>query len=282
MTIKQLKRVFFSELNNLYADNEIDSFFYILTKAYFNKERVDIALELNNEITISKQFHEAINALKEQIPIQYIIGKTVFYDLEFKVSKDVLIPRPETEELVDWIIKSMAKKKQSKPKIIDMGTGSGCIAISLAKNIEFANITALDVSNNALLIAKENAINNNVDIHFIKADILNLKITDNPLFDIIVSNPPYVRNKEKNKMKDNVLKNEPHLALFVSDENPLLFYNAIADFAILNLVKDGLLFFEINQYLAKETKSLLLKKGFSEIELKKDIYGNYRMIKAKR
>ena len=279
MTIKQLKRVFTSELNHLYPQTEIDSFFYILSEKILSLKRFDIALKLNEEIAIPQKFHDALNKLTQQKPIQYILGKTEFYGLNFKVNSNVLIPRPETEELVDWIIQDCTNTTQNK-KIIDIGTGSGCIAISLAKNVKNSDVTALDVSEKALEIAKYNAQNNDVKVSFILDDILSLKSQNFEKFDVIVSNPPYVRNLEKEEINDNVLKNEPHLALFVEDNDALIFYNAIADFALKNLTKNGQLYLEINQYLGKETVALLENKGFLKIELKQDIFKNDRMIKA--
>lgn len=283
MTIKQLKRVFNSELTNLYPQNEIDSFFYILSEEYLDLSKVDIALNFNDEIKIPKTFHLALNQLTDQKPIQYIIGKTEFYGLNFTVNSHVLIPRPETEELVDWIIKDRNNyfSNSSKINILDIGTGSGCIAISLDKNIINSKVYAVDISKKALETAQKNSSNNKTNVEFIEKNILNddTQILSDK-FDIIVSNPPYVRNLEKQEIQANVLKNEPHLALFVTDDNPLLFYDAICNFAIKNLTSSGVLYFEINQYLGKETTDLLHQKGFKNIELRKDVFNNDRMIRA--
>lgn len=278
MTIKQIKRVFTSELSSIYPVTEIDSFFNILSEEYLGLNRVDLALKFNDNIKIPKKFHDALNDLVDQKPIQYILNKTTFYGLDFIVNIDVLIPRPETEELVDWIIND--NKSIKNLNILDIGTGSGCIAISLAKNLDKSNVTALDISKQAIKTANKNADNNKVFIDFIEEDILNSNYQFTNKLDVIVSNPPYVRDLEKQEINDNVLKNEPHLALFVSDENPLLFYNAIADFSLKNLKENGILYFEINQYLGKETVDLLKIKGFKNIILKKDIFNNDRMIKA--
>jgi release factor glutamine methyltransferase len=221
-----------------------------------------------------------LEQLKLEIPIQYLLGKTSFYGLDFEVDSSVLIPRPETEELVEWILESQKSKvKSQKLRILDIGTGSGCIAISLAKNISEAQVFAIDVSEKALATAKKNAEKNKVELTLIAQNILR---TDDlgQQFDIIVSNPPYVRNLEKQEIKKNVLDNEPHLALFVEDGDALMFYRKIAGLAQKNLAPNGQLFFEINQYLAKETLALLTEMGFKNIELRKDIYGNDRMIKA--
>ncbi|MCF6350440.1 MAG: peptide chain release factor N(5)-glutamine methyltransferase [Flavobacteriaceae bacterium] len=277
LNLKQLKKTFESELTTLYPKTEIESFFYILMETFFNLKRIDIALNSELEIKVPLKFHKAVNDLVNQKPIQYIIGETEFYGLPFKVNKDVLIPRPETEELVHWIITNC--NFNTRFKILDIGTGTGCIAISLAKKILNSEIYALDVSKKALEVAKVNAKINNVNIVFIEQDILNTQNFENTVkFDVIVSNPPYIRNLEKKEINANVLNNEPHLALFVTDENPLLFYDAIANFALKNLIKNGKLYFEINQYLGRETIDLLTVKGFKNIVLQKDIFKNDRML----
>ena len=279
MLVQQFKKYFISELSNSYPETEIQSFFNILIEFKLNLSRVELALQPMIEFNVTDLdfFQKALKGLKKQLPIQHIIGETEFYGLLFRVNKNVLIPRPETEELVNWIIEE--HKRSSTLKILDIGTGSGCIAISLAKNLINAEVFALDVSSKALITSKLNAEINNVAIQFIEADILTLSKLPNT-FDIIVSNPPYVRELEKEQMQQNVLANEPHLALFVKDENPLLFYNAIADFAKNHLIKNGNLYFEINQYLGKQTIKLLQSKSFKNIQLKKDIFGADRMIKA--
>ncbi|WP_372802536.1 peptide chain release factor N(5)-glutamine methyltransferase [Lutibacter sp.] len=282
MQIQEFKQLFFKELSEIYPQTEIQSFFNLLIKHQLKMDRVEIALHPN--IIIDKValafLQNALTTLKKHIPIQYIIGETEFFGSPFKVTNEVLIPRPETEELVHWIIKDHLDKVQnSKLKILDIGTGSGCIAVSLAKNLPNTSVYALDISKEALKVAEENSLKNNVAIQFITEDILSLKKLPHQ-FDIIVSNPPYVRELEKNQMQQNVLGNEPHLALFVKDENPLVFYDKIADLAKIHLKKNGTLYFEINQYLGEETVQLLHQKGFKEIQLKKDIFEVNRMIKA--
>lgn len=282
MQVLQFKNQFTSELKEFYPETEILSFFNILIEFKLNLSRIEIALQPNTEIIESdlEFLTKALNDLKKQIPIQYIIGNTEFCGLTLNVNPHVLIPRPETEELVDWIIElTKYQKLKTESKVLDIGTGSGCIPISLAKNLPNAIISAIDISSEALNTAKENAKLNKVSINFIEKDILNT--TDLPeLYDIIVSNPPYVRELEKSEMHKNVLDHEPHLALFVDDNNPLLFYTKIADLAKNHLCKNGILFFEINQYLGKKTVELLSSKGFKNIELKKDMFGVDRMIKA--
>lgn len=281
MTIKHYRDYFIQELTPLYDVGEAESFFYLTLEAKHQLQRVDLALQPDLDFSESelKIWSFILDQLKKEIPIQYILGVTNFYGLEFEVNSAVLIPRPETEELVDWIIQS--SKVQSKFKILDIGTGSGCIAISLAKNLSNAEVFALDVSEKALATAKKNAELNQVTIQFIHQSILEIEDLAQE-FDIIVSNPPYVRELEKQEIRNNVLDNEPHLALFVEDNDALIFYRKIAQLAQKNLKLKGQLYFEINQYLGKETLNLLLEMGFKNTELRKDIYGNDRMIQCSK
>ena len=247
-------------------------------------KRIDIALQpelvfLASELEI---WNSILEQLKREIPIQYLLGTTHFYGLEFEVNENVLIPRPETEELVDWIIKSQKSEVRNKKlKILDIGTGSGCIAISIAKNLPNAEVFALDVSEKALATAKKNAELNQVQVQFICQSILETEDLGQQ-FDVIVSNPPYVRHLEKQEIKKNVLDNEPHLALFVADDDALIFYRKIAQLAVKNLSQTGQLYFEINQYLGQEMLSLLQEMDFKNSELRQDIYGNDRMTKSTR
>jgi release factor glutamine methyltransferase len=288
MLLKTYRTTFIQELSTLYDDQEIESFFYLILEQFHTKNRVDLALHPDMEMDAMQllRWESVLSELKNEKPIQYILGETEFYGIPFLVNENTLIPRPETEELVEWIIKSTNYEIQStKLRILDVGTGSGCIAISLAKNISNAAVSAIDVSEKALATAKKNAEINKVIVDFICADVLKLLTFDFRLsekFDIIVSNPPYVRNLEKAEIKPNVLEYEPHLALFVDDNDALLFYRKIAQLAQKNLSENGMLFFEINQYLGKETVELLEDLGFKNIELKKDIYGNDRMIRSTR
>lgn len=282
MYLKEYKIQFIKELSSIYDEHEIDSFFYILLEAFHQMRRVDLAINQDIELDTMQllQWETVLSQLIEQKPIQYILGETEFFGLPFYVNENTLIPRPETEELVDWIInESKVKSQKSKVKILDIGTGTGCIAISLAKNLPNAEVYALDVSEKALAIATKNANRNEVEITFLNQSILE---TDDlgQQFDIIVSNPPYVRNLEKQEIKKNVLDFEPHLALFVEDDDALLFYRKISQLAQKNLSENGMLFFEINQYLGKEMTALLENYKFSSIELRKDIYGNDRMIRG--
>ena len=282
MLLKQYKNHFFEALNSVHDANEIESFFFILIEYLHNLKRIDLALNPDFEISDEEvlKWEAIISDLKTEKPIQYSIGETWFYDSKFYVNEHTLIPRPETEELVDWIIKThKSKDKIDKLAVLDIGTGTGCIPISLKKNIPQAEVFAIDVSEEALKIAHKNAETNRVVVNFILQNILETKDL-NQNFDVIVSNPPYVRNLEKQEIKKNVLEFEPHLALFVEDTDALLFYRKIAQLALKNLTANGLLFFEINQYLGKETVELLETLGFKNVELKKDIYGNDRMIKC--
>ena len=281
MLVKTLRKYFNEELLGYYPDTEVTSFFHLLCENLLNLTRVDISLNLY-QVVSGKKYHKfqiAIERLKTYEPIQYIIGETEFYGLNIKVNNSVIIPRPETEEFVDWIIKE--NKTKNEIKILDIGTGSGCIAIALAKNFKNAKVYALDVSQEALGLANISATNNEVDIEFIQYDILKKGLEFKDLkFDIIVSNPPYVRNLEKDLMQDNVLKHEPHLALFVNDDDPLLFYKAITEFSKKHLFKNRQLYFEINEYLGKATKTLLENSNFKQVELRQDINQKDRMLKG--
>lgn len=280
MKIKQYRTQFIQELAPFYDAYEAESFFYLILEEKHKLRPIDVAL--NHELIFSESeiwvWNSLLAELKKEVPIQYLMGKTNFYGLDFEVNENVLIPRSETEELVEWIVNENLKtQKFKKLKILDIGTGSGCIAISLAKNIPNARVFALDVSKEALKTARKNAENNHVDVTFIHQSILEIEDLKND-FDVIVSNPPYVRNLEKKEIKKNVLNYEPHLALFVEDHDALIFYRKIAEIAQKNLSENGQLFFEINQYLGNEMKDLLQKMNFKNIELKKDIYGNDRMV----
>jgi release factor glutamine methyltransferase len=302
MELNALKTYFINSLKGYYPNEEIASFFFIATEFYLGYKRIDVSLNANEVVSSESynQFQDLMEQLKTYKPIQYILGETDFFGLPFKVSESVLIPRPETEELVDWIIKchselacteqsrSVEESKDKQIKILDIGTGSGCIAISLAKHIPNAKVYALDVSSEALKIAQQNSQQNKADVTFIQADALNKETTMLSLskheaqFDIVVSNPPYVRELEKELMHDNVLNYEPHLALFVDDDNALVFYKAIAELSQHLLRKNGLLFFEINEYLGAQMKALLSENQFQNIELRRDINQKDRMTKAQK
>lgn len=284
MRLKELHTTFLQTLKEWYDAEEINNFFFMLTEHFFAIGRVQLALRPDTEISEidGERMKNALADLTNEKPIQYIIGVTHFYDLELEVNQYTLIPRPETEELVDWICKDFAAENK-KCTVLDVGTGSGCIAISLANSLPDSKVYAVDISDGALETAYRNAKRNHAQVNFSKVDILQEEaipgITNGEL-DILVSNPPYVRELEKELMQRNVLDFEPETALFVSDDNPLLFYNRIAEVGAKLLKVGGALYFEINQYLAEETKECVHNHGFVDVELKKDIFGNYRMLKA--
>ncbi len=281
MLLREIKNIYHSELDAFYPKDEVDSFFYLVIEHYLDLERFVLALNPDLVITKTEEqpLFEALSQLRLERPIQYILGGTQFMDLELMVNENVLIPRPETEELVRWIIGDYEVSEIEEINILDIGTGSGCIAISLAKFLKNAQVKALDVSDKALEVAKQNALLNEVKVEFIQADIL-IDVLLKEKYDIIVSNPPYVRRLEKNKIKLNVSENEPDIALFVEDNEPLVFYQKIIEFAKTNLKKEGWLYFEINQYLGEETKALF-ENDFTEVVLHKDMFGNDRMLKGK-
>jgi release factor glutamine methyltransferase len=281
MNVKTLKNHFSAELSGIYPSEEIQSFFSILSEKYLCMSRLELAI--NSEMVlsevVSEKYKEAILRLKKHEPVQYIIGETEFFGLRFNVNKHTLIPRPETEELVDWILAETNTQNPKPRTILDIGTGSGCIAISLAKNLPGSSVSAIDISEEILLIAKQNALINEAEVNFERLDILQTR-TLSKVYDVIVSNPPYVRNSEKNKMQPNVLEYEPDTALFVSDQDPLLFYRKIARLAKQYLTTNGSMYFEINEYLGEDMLLMLKDTGFETVQIKKDFFGKDRMIKC--
>ncbi len=279
-TIKTIQDLFKEELKMIYPQREIESIVYILLEHLLNYSKIEIQLNKNEKIeqNIFDQITSALRDLKKSIPIQYIIGETEFYDLTFKVNKHTLIPRQETEELVHAII---TENKTASPKILDVGTGSGCIPVVLACNISGANVSSIDISEGAIVMAKENATLNNVAIDFYHRNFLKWEeYSWDKGYDIIVSNPPYVKESEKELMEDNVLTYEPHTALFVDDNDPLIFYKRIAEFAKVHLKKGGKLYFEINEALGQEMIELQESLGLSSVRLMKDLNGRDRMTSA--
>jgi len=278
MNIKQLEEYFVEQVTSTYDIEEARSLFYIITEQLLGWGRSYILMNSTREVDANQlnRYKDILSELRTGKPLQYIFAETSFYGLKFKVSPAVLIPRPETEELVDWILNTFTHQQSAPDKILDIGTGSGCIAISLKKHLDKTEVSALDVSADALIIAQKNAALNEVMINFLNEDILHFHNDEN--YDLIVSNPPYVKEDEKPEMHQNVLDHEPHLALFVTNERPLLFYETIADFATKHLRKGGNLFFEINEYLGQETVAMLKQKGFIDIILRKDMQGKDRMI----
>lgn len=283
-TLKAIAEIFRKELSDLYDVKEIDSLFNMAIADIANISAARIKAFPEHEAS-DEQFQyiiKLINELKTGKPIQYILGHAEFFGLTFNVNPSVLIPRPETEELVEWILLSV-KDQKSVNHILDIGTGSGCIAISLKKNLSEVSVSAIDISEDALKTAEENAKINNVDLIFIQADILDtVHEVERPKYDIIVSNPPYVTLEDKEHMHTNVTDFEPHTALFVPEDDPLVFYKAIAEFAVKNLEIGGLIFFEINESYGEQIVELLKDKSFNNIELRKDLSEKDRMIKAIR
>lgn len=274
-TVKYIKE----SLRPYYPESEISGFTRIIIE-YLTGKSYASNIANNTEFSSLQlsRLEETLKRLKQQEPIQHITGKTEFFGLQFFVNQDTLIPRPETEELVELILDG---NKESGYSVLDIGTGSGCIAIALARYLKESEVEAWDFSERALTVAKENAKLNKVDVNFSQIDVLSDYPTDKR-YHIIVSNPPYITESEKEEMEDNVLQYEPHSALFVPDNQPLLFYERIADIALQLLNNEGKLYFEINRAKGKETTEMLAAKGFSNIELLKDMSGNDRMISAKR
>lgn len=267
-----------TQLSKMFTLGEIRVFTTLILKEVSNLSFSDIIACKFKDLSDNEKQNiiSIVKRLLNNEPIQYILGKTEFYGLEFKVSPAVLIPRPETEELIEWIL---LETKKINPHILDIGTGSGCIAIALAKKMQYATVDAWDISESALEIARQNAITNNVSVEFSNVDVLK-SLSLRKYFDIIVSNPPYIKESEKEKMEKNVLDYEPHEALFVANNDALIFYNRITDIAKENLNENGVLYFEINRANGEEIVQMLKRKGLMNIELKKDISGNNRMIRA--
>ena len=266
-----------NELLGVYPDREAQSIIFILFENFYGLRRIDVMMDKAIADFDQVKYNQAIERLKKAEPIQYVLENAWFLDRQFYVNSSVLIPRNETEELVQMIISN--HKNDSSLNIIDLGTGSGCIAISLKLALPNANVYALDISKEALEIAKKNAQNLGVEINFLNAD-MRVEISDLPTFDIVVSNPPYVTMSEKKVMNTNVLAYEPHLALFVEDTHPLEFYEAIADFGESRLNPQGKLYLEINEHLGPETATMLQQKGYSNVEIIQDIHSKNRMISA--
>ncbi|MCH7397938.1 peptide chain release factor N(5)-glutamine methyltransferase [Belliella sp. DSM 107340] len=275
MNLRSLFSQYSQKLQAIYDKQEAESLVFWLFEAFLKKGRSEILRDEFIE-SVPQELDEALSQLLEKKPIQYILGTAPFYGREFKVNSSVLIPRNETEELVHLIIK---ENKRLNLRILDIGTGSGCIPISLALEIPSSKVYALDVSKEALAVAEENAEQHEARVEFFQIDVLNEEIPVNEL-DIIVSNPPYVCESEKSLMHENVLQFEPHLALFVSDEDPLIFYKVIAHKAKLHLKIGGKIYFEINEALGNATKELLVELGYSQVEVLEDLNGKERMVKA--
>ena len=273
-----------TELESIYDEEELYAIFELVCEFYLNYTKTDTRLNFQNNLNQSDvlKIYDAAKALKTGEPIQYILGEADFYNLKFKVNSSTLIPRPETEELVDLIIKSQTTNNLETINILDIGTGSGCIPIALKKNIPNSKVTGIDISDQALEVAKSNAVKNNVDIEFLNLDILS---NYQPLYiyNVIVSNPPYVLNSESAQMDERVLNFEPHLALFVENNDPIIFYKRIIDLCNKHLAEKGVLYFELNPMYALEVKNYAnTSKIFNFTELSQDMSGKTRFLKAQK
>jgi release factor glutamine methyltransferase len=278
MNFKELEQEFINELSSVYQKEESEALLIMVLEYLTGWSRMKVLTYPDLELTAlqDSELRQITSALKEGEPIQYLLAEAWFYGLKFKVNSSVLIPRPETEELVHWILADTLKTKQLR--VLDVGTGSGCIAVSLKKMNPLFEVDAMDISSDALAVAAENAASNEVGVNFIAHDIKSYE--SEVKYDLIVSNPPYIKENERPAMHINVLLHEPHLALFVTDEDPLIFYRTIAEFAVSNLNTEGQLYFEINEYLSVETSEMLYAKGFKRVELRHDMQGKPRMIRC--
>jgi release factor glutamine methyltransferase len=282
MKYKALKQQFNRSLATLYDEYESSSLFFIALQKVEAYTRMQFLEMQQQEVPESAviALMTILEELKTGKPIQYILQEAWFYKMKFKVNPAVLIPRDETEELVDLIIRDEKLGGESSKRLLDIGTGSGCIAIALKKNLPSIAVSAMDVSEEALAVAKINAKDHDLTIQFILADVLNYASAE--VFDIIVSNPPYVKDDERDAMHKNVLTYEPHTALFVSNNDPLIFYRAIATLALKNLKQGGRLYFEINEFLGLEMLALMTSLGFHDIKLHKDLQLKNRMLSCVR
>jgi release factor glutamine methyltransferase len=294
MTWKEQYQQLSNALCSIYEKPEADAMANMVME-WITKSKWKTKIEQELSVDDVKQLYTIEQQLLSHRPVQYVLNEAWFYGLQFQVNESVLIPRPETEELVDWIVKEVRSiqktaENENDPdilplspyvSILDIGTGSGCIPISIKKNIPGANISAIDVCSEALHTAISNAIMHDTDINFQLLDFLDEgKWNQFGKYDIIISNPPYIKNSESKGMSEHVLQYEPHKALFVPDDDALLFYRKIAGFAVDHLQPNGALYVEINQQLGQETVDLFLQKGFATVELRKDMSGNNRFIKA--
>ena len=281
MTFQDIRFDFRQKMTDLYDVSEIETLFFMGFEALFSKKKIDFVLHPNETLSVEnlQKWNQFLLELMQGKPIQYILGITEFYGLPFIVNENVLIPRPETEELIDWILKDYQQKDEIS--ILDIGSGSGCIPIVLNAKMPQAKIVSWDVSEKALETAQKNNQLNKTKVAFELKDIL--KVENIPFsVDVMVSNPPYVQIGEQAAMKKNVLDFEPHLALFIPENDPLLFYRKIGTLAWQHLNENGALYFEINQYLGNETMELLRAIGFQNLELRKDFRNNDRMLRARK
>lgn len=282
--LSDLYEFYKSELSSIYDNDELYAIFELVCEHYLGYSKTDTRLNFNGNLNQSDvlKIYDTAKALKTGIPVQYIFGEAHFYNLKFKVNSSTLIPRPETEELVDLIIKAQTTNNSKPITILDIGTGSGCIPITLKKNIPNSKVTGIDISEQALEVANTNALKNNVDVDFFNLDILsnNQKLNT---YNLIVSNPPYVLNSEAKQMDARVLEHEPHLALFVEDTDPIIFYKRIIDLCTRHLEENGYLFFELNPIYANDVKNYANdSKIFNFTEIMQDMSGKERFLKAQK
>lgn len=270
---------FKKKLGALYPVREIENLFYWVCEDQFELQKFQVKMG-DKRLTESEllSVRAIVKRLEQKEPIQYVLGTTEFYNCKIKVDENTLIPRPETEELVDWVLDNVSKDQT----VLDIGTGSGCIPIALKKAVSTLTVSGLDISANAITMARESAKLNDVNVDFVQMDILNPNLEELKMYDVIISNPPYVLESDKKEMNENVLSYEPHLALFVADQEPLLFYIAIAKIGLTQLNPNGLLFFEIHENFGKETIEMLENLGYQNVVLLEDMQGKDRMIRCVR
>ncbi|WP_207426234.1 peptide chain release factor N(5)-glutamine methyltransferase [Pedobacter sp. SYSU D00535] len=287
MTLAEIESIYIEQLPPMYERDEAKNLAGMAIEHVCGLSRSFIMLHKAHELTMKEETSliRVLDELRFGIPLQYVLGEADFYGLKLKVNSSVLIPRPETEELVHWVIQDYQTLPESLDKdygisVLDIGTGSGCIPIAIKKNLPHADVSAFDISDGAIETAIQNAVSNQTEVHFFKADVLDTHLNLLPLtFNVIISNPPYIMESEKEQMHKNVLDHEPASALFVPNDDPLVFYKRIADFSLKHLNAGGALFLEINERLGSAMFEMLNSKGF-EVELRKDAQGKDRMVKA--
>ncbi|MGN6490591.1 MAG: peptide chain release factor N(5)-glutamine methyltransferase [Agriterribacter sp.] len=282
MTLQEAYRLACNTLAVLYDNREAANIASLVMEHISGYNRMDRLMHAHQPITSSQhtQLQHYLSLLSKHTPVQYVLQEAWFYGMVLYVNENVLIPRPETEELVDWMIQDEKNRQATKPRILDIGTGSGCIPIALKKNLPLAEVHAIDISRGALEVAKRNATQQDAPVEFYEMDILQQQTVTLPVFDIIVSNPPYIPQSDKATMHNNVLQHEPHLALFVKDDDPLLFYRAIAAFAKRHLAVNGAIYLELHEMLGPDTAALFSLAGFTHTQLRKDMQGKDRMLKV--
>ncbi|WP_342644304.1 peptide chain release factor N(5)-glutamine methyltransferase [Mucilaginibacter sp. CSA2-8R] len=281
-TVKDAYDQFKAQLALLYHSQEADAMASVVLSDLTGYSKAKLKAFTDDTISPEHQLqlHKILEELVTGKPIQYVLGHAHFYGLNFKVTPATLIPRPETEELVQWVLDTLSDVGQ--PTVLDVGTGSGCIPITVKYQLPNSKVFAIDISSDALTVAQDNAQTNGVDVTFVEADVLNMQAEEiaKQCYQVVISNPPYITETDKLQMHKNVTDFEPHTALFVPDTNPLLFYTAITDFAATHLVKGGFLFFEINESYGSATMDVMKQKGFINAELRQDLMGKDRMIRA--